>query len=297
MPDSRSPASSASDEIASFDAIDAAARAAYARDGVIRLRGALEPRWLALTAAGIERNLRQPGRFFRDQTPADSPARYVFDYWCWPQIPEFEALIFDSPAAALVAELFDAPRVRLLMDNWFLREAGATNGAPWHHDEPYFDFFAGRKCIFWFPLQAVSAEEGLQFVAGSQAWGEVYMAQNFKQDQPFAAAEGYRPVPDIDARGEDFRLLGGAVAAGDALLFDFRSLHAASAGKRPLARSIQRMSLRFGDAGVRFRPRGSWTRETSDYLISLGQKVDAPVDCALLPELPVAHPRPDSRPV
>jgi len=289
--------STAAGEIAAFDSIDTAARRAYAGDGVIRLRGALDRRWLALTAAGIERNLAAPGHFFRDQTPADSPARYVFDYWCWPRIAEFEELIFAGPAAARVAELFGTSGVRLLMDNWFLREAGATNGAPWHHDEPYFDFFAGRKCIFWFPLEPVSAHEGLQFVAGSHGWGEVYMAQNFKADQPFAEADGYRPVPDIDARRDEFRLLGGDVQAGDALIFDFRTLHAAAAGKRPLARSIRRMSLRFGDADVRFRPRGSWTRETSDYLISLGQKVDAPLDCSLLPALPAGRPPSAHRPV
>lgn len=270
----------------SFDSIDAAAREAYARDGVICLRDVIDANTLALTAAGIERNLRQPGRFFRDQTPDDSPARYVFDYWNWPQIPEFERMLHEGPAAKRVAELFEVSTVRLLMDNWFLREGGASKGAPWHQDEPYFDFFGGRKCIFWFPLEAASREEGLTFAAGSHRWGVVYMAQNFKEERPFAEAEGYQPVPDLDANASGYRGLSWDMQVGDALIFDFRTLHRATAGNRVLARTIRRMSLRFGDADVRFRPRGSWTEETSEYLISLGQQVGAPVDCSLLPELP-----------
>ena len=36
--------------------------------------------------------------------------------------------------------LLDARRVNLVMDNWFLRQAGATSRPPFHHDISYFDF-------------------------------------------------------------------------------------------------------------------------------------------------------------
>ncbi|GIT27692.1 MAG: hypothetical protein CM1200mP41_37360 [Gammaproteobacteria bacterium] len=41
-----------------------------------------------------------------------------------------------------------------------MREIGATTAAPWHHDEPYFDF-TGRLCVVWLPLEAAPKSEGL----------------------------------------------------------------------------------------------------------------------------------------
>jgi hypothetical protein len=238
--------------------------------------------WLEVCREGIERSVASPGRFFRDQTPEGSPARYMFEYWNWPGNPAFRRLVLKSPLAAMMAELLDAHRLNLLMDNWFLREAGATNGAPWHHDEPYFDFFGGRKCVLWFPLEPASREEGLTFLGGSHRWGRLYMPQNFREHRPFEGdLEGYFETEDFERYAD--RFLSWDVEPGDCLVFDFRTLHRATNQSDPLPRTIRRMSLRYGDQEVIFRPRGEWTRETSDYLLSLGQRPDAPLDCELLP--------------
>ena len=260
------------------------ARGAFERDGVVCLRGVIDERWLELTRAGIARNIANPGRFFRDQTPDGSPARYLFDYWNWPAVPEFRELVLESGIAGIVARLTGAPSLTLLMDNWFLREAGAANGAPWHHDETYFDFFGGRKTVLWYPLEAASRDEGLTFLAGSHRWGKVYMAQNFREHRAFDGdLAGYHEIEDFTGWQESY--LSWSLVPGDCLVFDFRTLHRATNGRDPLPRTIHRMSLRYGDGDVVFRPRGAWTVETSDYLRELGQRVDAPLDCPLLPRV------------
>ena len=260
-------------------------RAAYQRDGVVCLRGCFELRWLDLIRQGIERNKQRPGPFFRDHTPEGSPARYVFDYWTWRQIPEFESVIFGAPAAQLAGELLDASETTLLMDNWFMREAGATNGAPWHHDEPYFDF-EGRMCNVLIPIEAASADELLTFVRGSHRWGKLFMAMHFSQACPFEGQDArYHPVPDIDADRSAYDTIAFDLSPGDCLVFDLRTLHAATAGRRPLPRTIHRFSLRFGDQDARFVPRGPWTQEISDHLRSLGQADGALLDCPLLPKV------------
>jgi len=83
----------------------AAARADFSRDGVICLRGVIGDEWLVCCRAGIEASLASPGPFFRDQTPAGSPARYVFDYWNWPNVPEFRRLVLESPFGDMIAGL------------------------------------------------------------------------------------------------------------------------------------------------------------------------------------------------
>jgi ectoine hydroxylase-related dioxygenase (phytanoyl-CoA dioxygenase family) len=145
----------------------------FEADGVVCLRGAFEARWMEAARRGIEYNLEHPGPFFRDHTPADSEGRYVFDFWTWRDVPGLRDLVRGSPAGEIAGRLMGARSVTMIMDNWFLREAGATGSAPWHHDEPYFDF-EGRMCNVWIPLEAVGANEGLEFLKGSHRWGKVF---------------------------------------------------------------------------------------------------------------------------
>jgi ectoine hydroxylase-related dioxygenase (phytanoyl-CoA dioxygenase family) len=271
-----------------FRTWDTTARAAYDRDGVVCLRQAFARSWLEQMAAGIEQDRRQPGRFFRDQTPEGSPARYVFSYWNWPGNPALRDVVLHSPAAEIAGRLMNAERITMIMDNWFLREAGATNGAPWHHDEPYFDFDGGRMCVVWMPLEPASSDEGLTFAAGSHLWGRLFMPLQFRQRAPFGGVEehgAYAPVPDIDAEPEKYRLVSWALEPGDCLVFDLRTLHCATAGTKPLQREIRRLSLRFGDQDVRFKPRGVWTEEITQFLIEQGQVVDGKLDCPVLPQV------------
>jgi ectoine hydroxylase-related dioxygenase (phytanoyl-CoA dioxygenase family) len=258
----------------------------FLEDGVVCLRQVIDAKWIDLTRKGIARNLREPGRFFRDQTPTHSPARYVFDYWSWRQIPEFAELIYDSPFAAIVVDLLEAKKLNLLMDNWFMREAGATSGAPWHHDEPYFDFFGGKKCVFWFPLEPVKAEEGLTFLAGSHRWNKLFMPSNFREKKPFGGdMSGYYSLDGVDFNASEHDFLTWDVELGDCLIFDFRTLHVATTEESALPSTIHRMSLRYGDQDVKFAPRGEWTLETSEYLQNLGCQSGGKVDCDLLPRV------------
>lgn len=263
--------------------VDADAIAQFERDGVVCLRGQFDKNWIDLTRRGIRRNLDNPSPFFRDHTPAGSPGRYVFDFWSWPTVPEFEDLIFNSPAAGIAGQLMRARQATLLMDNWFMRERGAVNGAPWHHDEPYFDF-EGRMCILWMPMEPVNREDGLTFVGGSHRWGKLFMASQFSENVPFSCdGDLYADVPDISASPEQYDLLSWDMAPGDCLVFDFRTLHAATAGTKPLDTTIHRMSLRFGAEDTIFQPRGAWTREITDHLTSLGQNPGAVLTNALTP--------------
>jgi len=266
-----------------FDAVTPEAIAAYERDGVVCLRNAFSRQMIDLAIRGIERNLAHPGRFFRDQTPEGSPGRYLFEYWAWRDIPEFAELIQTSPAAGIAGRLMGAAAATLIMDNWFIKEAGAANGAPWHHDKPYFDF-EGRMCNIWFPLEDASAEEGLSFVRGSHAWPELFKPRDFREHTPFDGdMSAYADMPDIDADAGAYEFLRWDVAACDCLVFDLKTVHGASAGRRPLANTIRRMSLRFAAEDAVFQPRGTWTEETAEHLISLGLKPGGPLDCELLP--------------
>ena len=255
----------------------------FEQSGAVCLRGLFDRKWCDLAHRGIQRNLEHPSPLFRDHTPDGSPGRYVFDFWNWQKIPEFELLIFQSPAGAIAGQLMQSRQSLMIMDNWFMREKGATNGAPWHHDEPYFDF-EGRMCILWFAMEPVSRENGLTFIKGSHRWNKLFIAPQFSENVPFICeGDGYSEMPNIDAHSEDYDFLSWDLDVGDCLVFDIRTIHGATSSSTPLGQTVKSMSLRFGTEDTIFRPRGAWTQEITDHLISLGQKVDQPLDCSLLP--------------
>ena len=254
----------------------------YRRDGVTCLRQVFDTRWIAVARRGIARNIAHPGRFFRDHTTPGSSGRYVFDFWNWRDVPEFRDFMFESPLGRLGAEILGVKKVRMLMDNWFMRESGSTDGAPWHHDEPYFDF-EGRMCIVWIPLEDVGASEGLTFVRGSHDWGHLYAAEQFSENVPFdCVGEQYAAIPDFDGQEGSFEFLSWDLTPGDCLVFDFRTIHRATE-KKHSDHTTHRMTFRMGGEDTVFKPRGEWTREISEHLIGLGQKPGTRLDNPLTP--------------
>jgi hypothetical protein len=138
--------------------------------------------------------------------------------------------------------------------------------------EPYFDFDGGRMCM--------------TFAAGSHRWGKLFMPLYVRHRKPYDGVEadgGYAVTLEIEAAPENYRLLAWDLEPGDCLVFDLRTLYCATAGTKPLARQIRRLSLRFGNEEVRFRPRGAWTEEITRFLIEQGQKTGERLDCPVLP--------------
>lgn len=255
----------------------------FDEDGVVCLRDLFSDHWINQARAGIARNLKHPGPFFRDHTSKGSTGRYVFDFWNWQNIPEFKSFIFDSQVGAIAGQLMRAQQSTMIMDNWFMREKGASDGAPWHHDEPYFDFF-GRMCVVWIPMENVSKQEGLTFIRASHQWDILFSIPQFSDNVPFTCeGDKYQPMPDIDGNPADYEFLSWDLDVGDCLVFDIRTLHCASERNRPLERTLHRLSLRFAAEDATFSPRGSWTKEITDHLIAKGQKPDQILDCPLLP--------------
>ncbi len=203
--------------------VDANLIRAYHDDGVVCLRDAISDEVLKLAHEGIEQNLRSPGQFFRDHTEPGSSHRYLFEYWTWPHTPPFAELIRRSPLGEIAGMLMQANHVHMVMDNWFLREAGARSAAPWHHDEPYFDF-EGSLCVIWIPLESAPREDGLTFIAWLASMGKALCGTEFSANVPFSCTgDAYQSVPDIEPSVRRMTCWSWDVNVGDCLVFDFRN--------------------------------------------------------------------------
>ncbi len=233
----------------------------FKRDGVVHLPQVFETHWLDLLARGIERDMANPTSRFEARTTPDSEARYFESFWMWSEVDEFRQFVFESPIAGIAAQLLDAGRVNLVMDNWFRREAGARSRPPWHHDIAYFDF-EGSMCVMWLPLEATAKDEGISFVRGSHLWGKLFQRVFFK-DHSTRGEPGvvngihYDAPPDIDANPREYDLVSFDCEPGDCIMFDMRTLHGALAEHTP-TRTTQRFTLRMTAEDGVIRYRGDW---------------------------------------
>lgn len=212
---------------------------AYQRDGVVLVRGLFKDHVEELRA-GVARNMAEPSQYASENLKPGEGGRFFDDYCNWNRIPEFEAVIRRSPAAAVAADLMRSDTVQLFHDHVLVKEPGTSKPTPWHQDGPYY-FVEGTQTVsFWSPLDPVR-EASLRCVAGSHRWPKPVLPTRWLSEENFyAASDAYMPVPDPDAERMDVREW--AMEPGDAVAFNYMTLHGArgnEAGTRRRAFSLR----------------------------------------------------------
>ncbi|TQV77824.1 phytanoyl-CoA dioxygenase family protein [Denitrobaculum tricleocarpae] len=239
--------------------------AGFRSDGVVALRKVFAPEWIEGLRSGIKADLEQPSPNLTNHCKEPDAPAYWEDFWCWSHVPAFEDFVRSSPCAAIAAQLLGAKRINLVMDNWFLREAGSSSRPPFHHDISYFDF-AGSMCVLWLPLEPVSKENGISFVRGSHLWGKHFLRVRFDDGhQTGDAAQTVRGVrydlpPDIEGDPGAYDLVQFDLELGDCIFFDMRTLHGSLSTTTP-SETVQRYTLRMTAEDGEIRYRGDWAKE------------------------------------
>lgn len=194
----------------------------YQNDGVVMLPGLFSQHVDALRA-GVARNMEDPGRFASENKREGETGRFFDDYCNWERIAEFTSVVQDPLIAEAAGALMGSSRVQMFHDHVLVKEPGTSMATPWHSDGPYY-FVDGRQTVsFWVPLDPVT-DAALRCVAGSHRWEKDVMPTRWTSQEAFFAGD-YMPIPDPDAQGMDVREW--AMAPGDAVAFNFRTLHGA----------------------------------------------------------------------
>ena len=226
-------------ELPTPDQIDA-----FQRDGAVHLPGVFAGEWAVRLAAGVAQNMAEPGPYAHEY--AADGAGFFGDYCNWQRIPAFRDFVFESHGPAVAAALMGARRVQFFHDHVLVKAAGAAEVTPWHHDYPSYCIEAAKSVSMWIALDPVPQSVSPRFVAGSHAWNTLFVPRYFKDGSAYPAAEGYTPVPDIDGNPDDYEVLAWEMAPGDAIAFDFRTLHDAPGNHGAVARRAASMRW-FGD--------------------------------------------------
>src|SRR5262249_36420003 len=146
--------------------VDEALAAAYARDGVVCVRSALDPGEVATAARAIGAVLASPGPLVQVASGAGDPGAFTEDFCRWREIPEIERLARHSGVPAIAAALMATPQVRFYHDHVLVKEGGTRQRTPWHQDQPYYNV-DGHGVSAWIPVDAVPAAGCLELVATS----------------------------------------------------------------------------------------------------------------------------------
>ena len=156
-----------------------------------------------------------------------------------------------------------AKKINLVMDNWFLREAGSKSSTPFHHDISYFDM-NGTMCVLWLPLQPTGKNEGVVWVKGSHLWNKLFLRVLFKDghkiegNECIVDGEKYELPPDILGNKDKYNFLQWDCELGDAVIFDMRTLHGTLSSSIP-QKTLSRYTLRVAKEDTKISYVGDWT--------------------------------------
>ena len=222
--------------------------ATFARDGAIVLRGAFAD-WVEPLRAGVERNMAEPGPYGAENVRAgDGGGRFFDDYCNWQRIPEFRDFVQRSPAAEIAGRLMASRSSQIFHDHVLVKEPGTPKKTPWHQDMPYYCVDGMQTASYWIPLDPVGADNTLRLVLGSHLWPKLVRPKRWAGGEDFYAdLEQFMDLPDVEDGSH--RILEPALEPGDAILFNYRTVHGAN-GNTGAARR-RAFSCRFlGDDAV-----------------------------------------------
>jgi ectoine hydroxylase-related dioxygenase (phytanoyl-CoA dioxygenase family) len=228
---------------------------AYARDGVVVVRGLMTSVELELIAAGIGKVLANRSSAARVLSRPEDPGLFVEDFCRWAEIDEIGKVALRSGVARTAAELMDSPTARFYHDHILVKEPGTEQPTPWHQDQPYYNVH-GRGISAWIPVDRVPKACSPEFWAGSHL-GPWRLPRSFLEREAKWFPEGtLAEVPDIDADRSLYDIRRWDLEPGDVVFFDFATLHSAPGNTTEHRRRV--LTLRYLGADARFTLR-PWT--------------------------------------
>jgi len=237
----------------------------FKTDGAVFLKNKFDNKWIKKLKEGIEKGKKKPSPRFVNHTKNKKLPGYYEDFWTWDLHDEFKDFVFNSPMSKIGAELLEAKKINLVMDNWFFREAGSKSMPPFHHDISYFDF-EGSMCVLWIPLESVTKEDGIAWIKGSHLWNRLCLRTRFNEGQYVDGKAGivngkkYEMTPKILENKNDYEFLQWDLNVGDCIYFDIRTLHG-GLNTNLSKKNIHRYTLRMAKENSKIVYRGDWARE------------------------------------
>ncbi|MFM0024070.1 phytanoyl-CoA dioxygenase family protein [Paraburkholderia azotifigens] len=254
----------------------------FRRDGAVCIRQLFTEDEIALLREGIEHNLAQPSPRAKVASRPDDPGWFFEDFCNWQDNDAYRRFIDGSAAPAAAGALMGGETVRLYHDHLLVKEPNTRQRTPWHQDQPYYNISGSQNVSMWIPVDPVSRESTLEFVAGSHL-GPWLMPRTFMDNQAKWFPEGtLADLPDIESNRAAYPIIGWALEPGDLVCFNMLTLHASGdVGGNTRRRAF---SVRFIGDDVRHAPR-RWRTSPDFPGLDAQLPEGAPMDHPLFPVL------------
>lgn len=240
---------------------------AFARDGVVPLRGVLPQGWVQrITEAVNKQSKRKP------------ESGQIQKFLAWLEDDAFAEIALRAPTAHLAQQALNAlqpcsakgkqKEVRFFYDQIFVKwprpeaETDTTAGStPFHHDITFWPISGEEVVSVWIPLDRVDLSNGgLEFVPGSHRWQNRYRAIGVGNKGNFdLPTDRLEELPDLRCATNGHKVTpedpGDAVSwelgPGDVLVFTSTVMHGAPPN-RDSTRMRRGLAMRYIGTDVRF---------------------------------------------
>jgi ectoine hydroxylase-related dioxygenase (phytanoyl-CoA dioxygenase family) len=251
------------------------------RDGVVLIRGAFDPAWMALLEQAVDRSVTEKGPDSYTVAIPGEAGFFFTDNFMWKKIAEFRRFAFESPAADLAMKLLRSKTLSFYFDFLLVKEPGTSAATPWHQDHSYWPVNGQQICNIWTALDVIPKENGLRFVKGSHRYETLYRAVSFdpKKRHPHEIMERPTP-PNFDAGELDPEILSWDMQPGDSLVWYSRTFHSAPGNATNTRRRALSTSWFGDDATYNEIPPGTGPTSRGENLVQGG-----PMTCDTFPRV------------
>ncbi|MCM0020071.1 MAG: phytanoyl-CoA dioxygenase family protein [Tagaea sp.] len=223
---------------------------AYARDGVARVRGALDETWIARLRAAVDRAMATPSNDAMEFNAPGEPGRFFGDMFMHRRDPDFRAAFVDTRCASLAGDAMGATEIRLLYDQIFAKAPFTPRETPWHQDGPYWPLTGDMLCTVYLALDPIDRASGaVSYMRGSHR-GTAFRPAPFRAGAERAERYVASALPELDAP-DPATLVSFDLEPGDAVVFHAHLVH--GAGGNATGRPRRTVALRFAGEDARWR--------------------------------------------
>jgi ectoine hydroxylase-related dioxygenase (phytanoyl-CoA dioxygenase family) len=228
----------------------------YQREGVLVVKQQF-CEWIDSLQTGFEKVLTAPSANHKELCADGEQGRFFEDYCNWSSIPEFSDFLYHSVAAQIAGEAMNSAFTQIFHEHILVKEPGTAKPTPWHQDMPYYCVDGLKTASFWIPLDPVNDDNVLRALAGSHSWPKLVAPTSWKSGRNFYQSDdnNFIALPDIDANSES--IVVPKLELGDAVLFNFKTLHSAPGNECHHRRRV--FSARFFGDDVVYKDRGAIT--------------------------------------
>lgn len=228
-------------------------RPEYERDGVVCVRQGFDDSWIQRLREAVEVAISSPGPHAEEYGKPGATGRFFGDIDVWRRHEPFQRFVFESPAAAIAGTVMGASAVNFFYDQLLVKEPGTSARTPWHQDQPYWAVSGWQVCSIWMPLDPVSKDVAVEYVAGSHRWGQAYNPEHFSDGSPYQGTN-LPALPDIYAERDRYDIRSYEMEPGDCLVFQAMIIHGAPGN--PSRQRRRALATRWTGDDARYYRRG-----------------------------------------